>query len=109
MSPDSAEPMTAGAAASPDHRQETERAGQPAPAPCAGDRTDVTGFSPVTAPRALHELARDYIALVAERADITDRYWEPGMDVLPLFTDEDQRRIAAIDAQMAELREAMAG
>jgi hypothetical protein len=30
------------------------------------------------------------------------------MDVLPLFTDEDQRRIGAIDARMAELREAMA-
>ncbi len=60
-------------------------------------------------PEPGNELARAYIALVAERADITDRYWEPGMDVLPLFTDEDQRRIGAIDARMAELREAMAG
>jgi hypothetical protein len=60
-------------------------------------------------PEAGNPLARDYIALVAQRADITDRYWEPGMDVLPLFTEEDQRRIAAIDARMAQLREAMAG
>ena len=62
----------------------------------------------IMAPEAGNALARDYIALVAERADITDRYWEPGMDVLPLFTPEDQRRIGAIDARMAELREAMA-
>ncbi|MEI9928558.1 MAG: hypothetical protein WDN44_13745 [Sphingomonas sp.] len=42
--------------------------------------------------------ARDYIALVAARGDITGRYWEPGMDVLPLFSAEDQRRLAPMEA-----------
>jgi hypothetical protein len=55
-----------------------------------------------------HPLAAEYIALVARRGDITRRYWEPGMDVLPLFTPEDQRRLDPIDARMAELRAAMA-
>lgn len=52
--------------------------------------------------------AREYIALVAARSDITDRYWEPGMDVLPLFSAEDQRRLDPIDARMAALRAEMA-
>jgi hypothetical protein len=62
----------------------------------------------IMAPEAGNEAAREYIALVAARADITDRYWEPGMDVLPLFTPEDQSRIDPLDARMAELREEMA-
>lgn len=62
----------------------------------------------VMAPDAGNPHAREYIALVAARSDITDRYWRPGMDVLPLFSAEDQRRLAPIDARMAELRAAMA-
>lgn len=61
----------------------------------------------VMAPDAANEFARDYIALVARRADITDRYWQPGMDVLPLFSREDQQRIDPIDAELARLRDAM--
>ena len=55
-----------------------------------------------------HPLARDYIALVAARSEITDRYWEPDLDELPLFTEEDQRRLEPIDARMAALRSEMA-
>ena len=55
-----------------------------------------------------HPLAAEYIALVAKRGDITGRYWEPGMDVLPLFSREDQARLDPIDARMAELRAEMA-
>lgn len=61
----------------------------------------------IMAADAENPLARDYIALVAARADITDRYWEPGIEILPLFSEGDQRRIAPLDARMAELREAM--
>lgn len=62
----------------------------------------------IMAPDAENPHARAYIALVAERADITDRYWTPGTLVLPLFSPEDQARIAPIDAKMAELHAAMA-
>lgn len=61
----------------------------------------------VMAPDAGNALAREYIALVAQRGDITDRYWEPEMDILPLFSPEDQARLAPIDARMAELRALM--
>jgi hypothetical protein len=61
----------------------------------------------IMAPDGDSEAVREYIALVARRGDITDRYWEPGMDVLPLFSEEDQRRLAPIEARMAELRKAM--
>ncbi len=62
----------------------------------------------VMAPDAGNPLARDYIALVAARGDITARYWSPGVDVLPLFSPEDQRRLDPIDARIAGLIEAMA-
>lgn len=62
----------------------------------------------IMAPDAGNEFAREYIALVAKRGAITRTYWEPGMDVLPLFSPEDRARLAPIDARMAELREAMA-
>lgn len=62
----------------------------------------------VMAPDAGNPLAREYIELVGVRADIVDRYWTPGTLVLPLFSPEDQARIAPIDARMAELRAAMA-
>lgn len=61
----------------------------------------------VMAPDAGNALARDYIALVAQRSDITDRYWEPGIEILPLFSPEDRARLAPLDARMAELRDAM--
>lgn len=61
----------------------------------------------VMAPDAGNPHAREYIALVATRSDITDRYWQPGMDVLPLFSAEDQARLAPIDARMRELLAAM--
>ena len=61
----------------------------------------------VMAPDAGNPHAREYIELVAARADITDLYWTPGTLVLPLFSSEDQARIAPIDARMAELRAAM--
>ncbi len=59
------------------------------------------------APDARNPHAAEYIALVAERADITDRYWTPGTLVLPLFSKADQARLAPIDTRMAELRAAM--
>ena len=62
----------------------------------------------IMAPDAGNPRAREYIALVAERADITDRYWTPGTLVLPLFSEADQARLAPIDAKMAELHAAMA-
>jgi hypothetical protein len=62
----------------------------------------------VMAPDADNPFACEYIALVAQRGDITDRYWKPGMEILPLFSAEDQARIAPIDARLAELRAAMA-
>ena len=66
---------------------------------------DPTTFRPnIMAPDGHEELVREYIALVAQRGEITRRYWEPGMDVLPLFTPEDQARIAPLDARMAEIR-----
>ncbi|NIJ20734.1 hypothetical protein FHS95_002426 [Sphingomonas naasensis] len=58
----------------------------------------------IMAPDGDSAAVREYIALVAQRGDITDAYWEPGMDVLPLFTPEDQRRLDPIDARMAALR-----
>jgi len=58
----------------------------------------------IMAPDGDGAAVREYIALVARRGDITDAYWEPGMDVLPLFSPEDQRRLDPIDARMAELR-----
>lgn len=62
----------------------------------------------VMAPDGGNPLAAEYIALVAARTDITDRYWYPGVEALPLFSAEDQAEIAPIDARMAELRAAMA-
>ena len=61
----------------------------------------------VMAPDAGNAAAREYIALVARRGDITGAYWEPGMDVLPLFSPEDRARLAPIDARMAELHRIM--
>ena len=52
------------------------------------------------APDAGNPQAREYLALVAARGDITDRYWTPGTLVLPLFSPEDQARLAPIDARM---------
>lgn len=69
---------------------------------------DPATFRPnIMAPDGHEALVREYIALVAKRGEITRRYWEPGMDVLPLFSPEDQQRIAPIDARMAELLAAM--
>jgi hypothetical protein len=66
---------------------------------------DPTTFRPnIMAPDGHAELVREYIALVAQRGAITRTYWQPGMDVLPLFSAEDQARIAPLDARMAELR-----
>ncbi|HEX8301936.1 hypothetical protein [Sphingomonas sp.] len=61
----------------------------------------------VMAPDAGNALAAEYIELVGQRADITDLYWYPGVEVLPLFSAEDQRRIARLDTRMSELRAAM--
>jgi hypothetical protein len=70
---------------------------------------DPATFRPnIMAPDGHEALVREYIALVAKRGEITRPYWEPGMDVLPLFTPEDQRRLDPIDARMAELRAAIA-
>ncbi|MEZ0243481.1 MAG: hypothetical protein ACAH11_08915 [Sphingomonas sp.] len=69
---------------------------------------DPTTFRPnIMAPDAGNPLAAEYIALVKARGAITRTYWEPGMDVLPLFSKEDQARLAPIDARMGELRDAM--
>ena len=69
---------------------------------------DPSTFRPnVMAPDAGNPMAAEYIALVAARGAITRTYWEPGMDVLPLFSVEDRQRLAPIDARMAALREAM--
>jgi hypothetical protein len=57
----------------------------------------------VMAPDAGNPLAAEYIALVAARGDITDRYWYPGCEVLPLFSPEDQARLAPLETRMAEL------
>ncbi|MDT8757138.1 hypothetical protein MZO42_00365 [Sphingomonas psychrotolerans] len=62
----------------------------------------------IMAPDGHETLVREYIALVAQRGAITRTYWEPGMDVLPLFSPEDQARIAPLDARMAEIRAAIA-
>ncbi|MBX3564114.1 MAG: hypothetical protein KF730_05995 [Sphingomonas sp.] len=62
----------------------------------------------VMAPEAGNPLAAEYIDLVRQRADITDTYWYPGVEVLPLFSEEDRARLAPIDARMAELRREMA-
>ncbi|WP_157073801.1 hypothetical protein [Sphingomonas soli] len=63
----------------------------------------------VIAPDADNALAAEYIELVRQRTDITDRYWYPGVEVLPLFSAEDQARLAPIDARMSELRAALVG
>ena len=69
---------------------------------------DPTTFRPnIMAPDGHAELVREYIALVAQRGAITRTYWQPGMDVLPLFSPEDQARIAPLDARMAEIRAAI--
>lgn len=57
----------------------------------------------IVAAEAGNAAAAEYLALAATRRDITDRYWKPGMLILPLFDPEDQRRIAPIDARMADL------
>lgn len=57
----------------------------------------------IMAPDAGNAAAREYIALAAARRDITDRYWRPGIEMLPLFAPEDQERLAPIDARMADL------
>lgn len=62
----------------------------------------------IMAPDAGNPQAREYLALVAARGDITDRYWTPGTLVLPLFSPEDQARLAPIDARMRELLAEMA-
>jgi len=69
---------------------------------------DPTTFRPnIMAPDGHEDLVREYIALVAQRGAITRAYWEPGMDVLPLFSAGDQARIAPLDARMAEIRAAI--
>lgn len=62
----------------------------------------------IMAPDGDNAVAAEYIALVGQRTDITDRYWYPGVEVLPLFSPEDQARIAPIDARMATLRASLA-
>ena len=57
----------------------------------------------IMAPDAGNSAAAEYIALADRRRNITDRYWQPGMLVWPLFSPEDQARLAPIDARMAEL------
>lgn len=57
----------------------------------------------IMAPDAGNPAAAEYIALAGQRRDITDRYWQPGMLVWPLFSAEDQARLAPIDARMAVL------
>ncbi|WBY09381.1 hypothetical protein PIB19_08770 [Sphingomonas sp. 7/4-4] len=48
---------------------------------------DPATFRPnIMAPDGHEALVREYIALVAKRGEITRPYWEPGMDVLPLFS-----------------------
>jgi hypothetical protein len=61
----------------------------------------------VMAPDAGNALAAEYIALAGRRRDITDLYWEPGMDVLPLFSPADRERLAPLEARMDELVAAM--
>jgi hypothetical protein len=61
----------------------------------------------VMAPDAGNPAAREYIDLVARRIDITSTYWEPGMEMLPLFSAEDRARLAPIEARMAELHRVM--
>ena len=61
----------------------------------------------VMAPDAGNPLAARYIELVGQRSDVTDRYWYPGVEILPLFSPEDQARIAALDARMNALRAEM--
>lgn len=61
----------------------------------------------IMAPDAGNPLAAEYIDLVRQRTDITDTYWYPGVEVLPLFSPEDRARLAPLDARMAELRAAM--
>lgn len=70
---------------------------------------DPSTFRPnVMAPHAGNPLAAEYIALVKQRSAITRKYWSPGIEVLPLFSQDDQAALAPIEARMAELREAMA-
>ncbi len=70
---------------------------------------DPSTFRPnIMAPDAGNPLAAAYIELVKARSAITRAYWSPGIEVLPLFSPEDQARLAPIEARMAELRAAMA-
>jgi hypothetical protein len=61
----------------------------------------------ILAPDAGNPAAAEFIQLCAARRDITDRYWRPGQDVLPLFSPEDRRRLEPIAARIAELLAAM--
>lgn len=61
----------------------------------------------VMAPDAGNPLAAEYIDLARQRTDITDRYWYPEVEILPLFSPEDRALIAPLDARMAELRAKM--
>ncbi|RYY29458.1 MAG: hypothetical protein EOP62_01080 [Sphingomonadales bacterium] len=61
----------------------------------------------VMRPDAGNVFAAEYIDLVRQRTDITDRYWYPGVEVLPLFSEEDRARLVPIDARMNELRAMM--
>ncbi|MES2988769.1 MAG: hypothetical protein V4808_12755 [Pseudomonadota bacterium] len=62
----------------------------------------------VMAPDAGNELAAEYIDLVRQRTDITDKYWYPGVEILPLFSVEDRALLAPIDSRMNALRASMA-
>lgn len=69
---------------------------------------DPSTFRPnVMAPDAGNPLAAEYIDLVKQRGAITRKYWSPGIEVLPLFSEADRARLAPIEARMGELREAM--
>ena len=61
----------------------------------------------VMAPDGGNALAAEYIELAGRRSQITHKYWYPGVEVLPLFSPEDQARIAPLDARMNELRQSM--
>jgi hypothetical protein len=61
----------------------------------------------VMTPDGGNRLAAEYIALVAERGAITRKYWSPGIEVLPLFSEDDRALLAPIDARMGALLAAM--
>ncbi|UZK67454.1 hypothetical protein [Sphingomonas sp. M1-B02] len=89
----------------------TPQTGEPARILFLPDPTapyDPTTFrANILAPDAGNPHAREYIELVAARSAITRAYWEPGMDILPLFSPEDRARLAPIDLRMGELLAAM--